>query len=60
MPKEKAAAAPKKKAFGGMYILVDEALSAVMGLKVGAKMTSPQMAKNLWAYIKSNDLKKKD
>jgi len=40
-------------------ITVDEALSKVMGLKVGTKISGLEITKYVWKYIKSHKLQGK-
>jgi chromatin remodeling complex protein RSC6 len=50
----------KRGSFGGYGIELDSALATVLGGKEGQKISPSEMTKRIWAYVKRNNLGKKN
>jgi chromatin remodeling complex protein RSC6 len=50
----------KKASFGGYGIELDTHLATVLGGREGQKISPSEMTKRLWAYVKRNNLGKKN
>jgi chromatin remodeling complex protein RSC6 len=50
----------KRGSFGGYGIELDSALATVLGGREGQKISPSEMTKRIWAYVKRNNLGKKN